>query len=104
MRSHGVAGLLRIALFHSLQDALVMKLTALGTTFNFEYLHPLLAKQADDGINQRKNQRISSRFCQREMEIEIGFYVRFGIATGSVHDRNRFAHGSPIGLLYAGRG
>ncbi len=103
MRPHGVAGLLRIALFHGFQDALVMKLPALGTAFNFEYPHPLLAKQANDEINQRENQGISRRFCQREMEIEIGFYIRIGIATGSVHDRNRFAHRGHVGFLCAGR-
>src|ERR1700733_156798 len=43
----------RIAVLNCFQNSFVMKLSAVGTAGNAKNSQPLLAKQADDGINKR---------------------------------------------------
>src|SRR5580704_7190154 len=93
MSAHRTTGRLRIATFYGLENALVMNLPALRAAFDVEDFHALLPQQADDGIDQRKNQRIRGRFRQGQVEIEIGLDVYLRISLRPVHHRYRFAHG-----------
>src|SRR5271165_5885307 len=90
---HGVAGSFGVVPLDRVENSLVMNLTALGTAGDFEDSQPLFAKQCDDGVEQRKDQRVGRPFGQREVKIEISFDVGIGILTGAVHDRYGLAHG-----------
>ena len=79
--------------FDRRQDALVMKLPALRPAVHIKNAAALLAQQPDDRIKERKNQRISGRFRQRQMEIKIGFDISVGIMQVAIHHGHRFAHG-----------
>ena len=65
MRAHRAPCHLGIAPLDRLENALVMDLSALWSAFHIEDSYALLAQQSDDGIDQRKNQRIRGRLGQR---------------------------------------
>ena len=91
--AHGVAGRFGIAPLDRVENSLVMNLAALGTAGDFEDSHPLFAKKCDDGVEQRKDQRVVRTFGQSEMKVEISFDVGVGILAGPVHDSDSLAHG-----------
>ena len=78
--AHRFARGFRIAPFNGRQNPLVMKLSPLGSAIDIENSAALLAQKADDRIEQRENQRIPCRFRQRQMKIEIGLHISFGIS------------------------
>ena len=55
-----------------------MKLAALRSAVDIENPAALFAQETDNRIQQRKNKRISRRFRQRQMKIQIRFDVGFG--------------------------
>ena len=94
MGAHGFARRFRIALLDGRQDSLVMELSALRSSFTLKIRLRCSRKKTDNRIQKRKNQRISSRFRQRQMEIEIGFHVGVGIVQAAVHHGDGFPHGA----------
>ena len=89
---HGVTGGVGIAPLHRFENSLVMYLAALGTAGDFEDSQPLFAKESDDGVEQRKDQRVGGTFGEREVKVEISFDVGIGILAGAVHDGDGLAH------------
>src|SRR5260370_24553453 len=86
MSAHRVTGSLRIAVLDRFQYPLVVILAALRSAFDVVGAHALLPQQPDNGIDQRKNERIASGFSECQMEIQVAFNESFGIQAGSVHD------------------
>jgi hypothetical protein len=82
MRSHGIARLLASCVLDRVKNSLVMNLPALGPAGDVENSQPLLPQKGNDGIEQRKDERIVRALGQRQMKIEIGFDVGFRILTG----------------------
>jgi len=91
--AHGVAGRFGIAPLDRVENSLVMNLAALGTAGDFKDTQALFAQKSDDGVEQRKDQRVGRTFGQREVKVEIRFNVGVGILTGPVHDSDSLAHG-----------
>ena len=65
MGAHRAPCHLGVAALDRLENALVMNLSALWSAFHIEDSYALLAQQSNDGINQRKNERIRDRLRQR---------------------------------------
>src|SRR3984893_11680943 len=72
LSAHGVTRAFWITALDGLKDSFVMKLAALTAAVVAENTHALFAKQPDDRIDQRQNERVGGRFSQCEMEIIIG--------------------------------
>src|SRR5579871_865399 len=104
MSAHRLVRGICVAPLNRVKNSLVINLSPLGTARNFEDAQPLLAQQADDGIEQREDKRVVGSLGKRQMKIEIGFNVGVRVSAGPVHDRYSFAHGSELGLLNARRG
>src|ERR1700722_3291217 len=81
-----------------------MELPSLRATFYIENAAALFTQKADDRIQQRQNQRISSRFRERQMEIKVGFYIRGGSIQVAIHHGYGFGHGAKQLLLNTGSG
>jgi len=103
MSAHRAAGHLRIAPLHGLKNSFVMELPALRSTFDVKDFYPLFAQQSNNGIDQRKNQRIGSRLGQREVEVEVSFDEGPGISLSPIHHGNRLPHGHKFRFLNACR-
>src|ERR1700719_2782795 len=94
MGAHRFAGRFWIAFQNGRQDSLMMKLSALWSSVYQENPAALLAQKTDNGIQQRQNQRVSRRFGQRQMEVEIRFHISIGIMQAAIHHGHGFPHGA----------
>lgn len=85
MRAHGVARGIRIVLFDRAQDFFVMKLSPFQSAFRARNPLALLSQEVHDRIDEHGKDGILSRFCQREVKIEIEFNKEVGVVQGTVH-------------------
>src|SRR4029077_15722660 len=100
MRLHRFARPFRVTAFDGRQDSLVMKLAALRSALHIKNSHPLLAKQAHNGIEQRQDERIRRRFSQRQMEVEVSVDEGIRVLPPPVYDRDCVSHGRKTPLLH----
>ena len=98
---HRFPRLLGVAPLHGLKNPLVMKLAALRATWNPEDSQALLPQQANDRIDQGKDQRVRRRLRQRQVKIQVCLDVGVGVLSGPVHHRHRLAHSREIRFLGA---
>jgi hypothetical protein len=101
MGAHRRARFFRIMALDGFQDLFVVNLPALRAAGNAKDAEPLLAQKSNDGIEQRKNERIFRTFRQGQMKVEISLDIGFRILSGSIHDRDRLAHRGQFRFLNA---
>src|SRR5258708_2060669 len=85
MLAHGFAGVFSLALFDCCKDLFVVNLAALGASGNFKDAEALFAQQSDDGIDQRKNDRIGGGFGECQMKVVSSFVVGVGVVVSAAH-------------------
>ena len=79
MGLHRGTRLLRIVPLDCFENALVVMLPALRAAFHPEDSQALFAQQSNDGIDQRKNNRVRRRLGERQVKIKIRFDKSVGI-------------------------
>ena len=101
VRAHGFARRFGIVSFNGFKDALVVNLAARTAAVDAENAHALFFEQADDGVDQRQDERIAGGLGEREMEIIVGLDESLRLVQIPVHHSNGVAHGGEMRFLGA---
>src|SRR6516165_8401802 len=72
---HQLASCFWAAPLDRFKNSFVVKLSVFGTALDTKNPETLFAQQADDGIQQRQDERIARGLRQRQMEVEVGLDV-----------------------------